>query len=99
MTTIGEAAVNYGNQITLKSTDNIGARHIAWRSFEAGAEFAQRWIPVEEELPEINKYGFSESVLTKLNETVIVQKGYTNKRNRFIWCDKQPTHWRPIERI
>ena len=59
-------------------------------SFKAGAEFAQRWIPVEDELPEVSK-----QVIVKL----------PNDWHTCTWLMKdgtfafnvKPTHWRPIE--
>ena len=58
--------------------------------FIAGAEFAQRWIPVEEELPEIFK-----QVIVKLE----------NGRHTCTWImedgtfafNVKPTHWRHID--
>ena len=81
MKTIGEAAVDYGNQITLKSTDNIGARHIAWRSFEAGVEFAQ-----QVEWRKINGYdGFYEiSNIGEIKSISRESKNNKNKRTIFI---------------
>lgn len=71
--------------------------------FEAGVEFAQRWIPVKEELPE-----------NKLNEVYLVKFQLANKREGIglatffnigigdPWtikgsCSRDITHWRPIE--
>lgn len=102
MKTIGEAAVDYGNQITLKSTDNIGARHIAWRSFEAGIEFAHRWIDIKDELPKQEGLtGFSDIVLTKNINNHIMLERYFFEDNQFtsIRYDSDATHWRPIELI
>jgi hypothetical protein len=75
-----------------------------YESFKKGVEFAQRWIPVEEELPEIK-----EVVLISINidGTIICYSGYTTqtliKDNLFVAYGKKnpvkPTHWRPIERI
>ena len=76
--------------------------------FKAGVEFAQRWIPVEEELPEIG-----EMVLTKMEKRhgdTWVQNYYstaTRLENQgewqtVNWVDHSIsfghiTHWRPIE--
>lgn len=51
-----ESSREYSDEITLKNTDNLGARHISMRSFLAGIEFAERWISVDEEMPEENEY-------------------------------------------
>ena len=58
--------------------------------FEAGVEFAQRWIPVEEELPE------------KLVQVIVK---FENGWCTCTWITEdgdfafnvKPTHWRPIE--
>jgi hypothetical protein len=59
-------------------------------AFVAGAAFAQRWIPVEEELPEDNR-----TVLCLLPDGSV--------RTSFLLSDEygfayniSPTHWRPI---
>lgn len=67
--------------------------------FKAGVEFAQRWIPVSEELPESNHKG---KVLTKglmgsmIKEEFIELAKYRNNKfsNEMDW--KYVTHWRPI---
>ena len=75
--------------------------------FRAGVEFAQRWIPVDEELPEVGEvvYIIAESRITD-NFT---QKSYsigTCKINTFTgekWVTDnnhgfgRTTHWRKIE--
>lgn len=58
-------------------------------AFKQGVEFAQRWIPVEEELPEINT-----EVLTKTADEWYRIMTYPSVGNRF---PSQVTHWRPIE--
>lgn len=58
--------------------------------FEAGVEFAQRWIPIEEELPE------------KLVQVIVK---FENGWCTCTWITEdgdfafnvKPTHWRPIE--
>ena len=70
--------------------------------FEAGAEFAQRWISVEEELPEIG-----EKVITKMTKDKRTSYGIATRiREEWEinahWIDHTfsnmtITHWRPIE--
>lgn len=70
--------------------------------FKAGVEFAQRWIPVEEELPEIG-----EKVITKMNKDKRTSYGIATRiREEWEinahWIDHTfsnmtITHWRPIE--
>ena len=58
--------------------------------FESGVEFAQRWIPIDEELPPV-----SQQVIVKLK----------NNWHACTWLlgdgtfayNIKPTHWRPIE--
>lgn len=59
-------------------------------AFEAGVEFAQRWIPVEEDLPEKQK-----QVIVKL-ENGWHTCTWLTEYGTFAFNVK-PTHWRPIE--
>ena len=71
-------------------------------SFKEGVEFAQRWIPVEEELPEIG-----EKVITKMAKDKRTSYGIATRiREEWEinahWIDHTfsnmtITHWRPIE--
>ena len=70
--------------------------------FEAGVQFAQRWIPVEEELPEIG-----EKVITKMTKDKRSSYGIATRiREEWEinahWIDHtfsnmNITHWRSIE--
>lgn len=93
MKTIEEAAKEY----ELYSINDLRG------AFKAGAEFAQRWIPVEEELPEIG-----EKVQVKLliigNKTTDVDHDRLILKDGKTWMfDVEQmagiavTHWRPIE--
>ena len=55
MKTIEEAAKEYGRKVSPQSDWTARNAEI---SFKAGAEFAQRWIPVEEEFPEVKQYDY-----------------------------------------
>jgi len=99
MKSIEEAAKDFSEDIRENSLsgNNIGKeQYKSGRKigFKSGVEFAQRWIPVEEELPEEN-----EVVLYKSNGNVnIGTVGY----GRFSYLSKFVavtgiTHWRPIE--
>ena len=69
---------------------NAGSNAYFGNGFRAGVEFAQRWISVEDELPEVSK-----QVIVKL----------PNDWHTCTWLMKdgtfafnvKPTHWRPIE--
>jgi len=67
--------------------------------FKMGVEFAQRWIPVEEELPERQPSGFSELVLTRNKSGTIRVERYDYEFNHFteMRFDSHVTFWRPIE--
>ena len=61
--------------------------------FKAGVEFAQRWIPVEEELPnEMECVLLKSEYLGSINYDV----GFL-MRGKFKTKNGKPTHWRPIE--
>ena len=76
-------------------------------AFEEGAAFAQRWIPVEEELPEEGT--LVQAKYEKRLTDIHVKKGYTYatcRTNNFtgeLWLVDNSfiagriTHWRPIE--
>ena len=42
-------------EICIYVDDSCDAKTVAYESFLSGVEFAQRWIPIEEELPEKSK--------------------------------------------
>ena len=98
MKTIEQASVEYSKK--QYGYDPI-MRFQCETHFEAGIEFAQRWTPVEEELPEIG-----EKVITKMAKdkrtsygiaTRIREEWEVNAR----WIDHTfsnmtITHWRPI---
>ena len=87
MKTIEEASVEYSKE--QYDHDPI-MRFQCETHFEAGIEFAQRWIPIEEDLPEEFK-----QVIVKLENgwhtcTWITEDG------TFAFNVK-PTHWRHID--
>ena len=105
MKTIEQASVEYSK----KQYDHDPIMRFQCEThFEAGIEFAQRWISVEEELPPIG-----EMVLTKMEKRhgdTWVQNYYstaTRLENQgewqtVNWVDHSIsfghiTHWRPIE--
>ena len=62
--------------------------------FKAGVEFAQRWIPVEEELPQFLGNPFLILVKSKCDEIHLV---YIEDDSDLIDIANDFTHWRPIE--
>ena len=99
MRTIEQASVEYSKE--QYDHDPI-MRFQCETHFEAGIEFAQRWIPVEEELPEIG-----EKVITKMAKDKRTSYGIATRiREEWEinahWIDHTfsnmtITHWRPIE--
>lgn len=99
----------------LKELPKSFAFAISMESFREGVEFAQRWIPIEDELPETNKKEegilYSEYVLVKVKGYDHPFVGYYVKACDDEFFDfisestsksiKQSdiTHWRPIEYI
>ena len=82
------------------------------KEFKAGVEFAQRWIPVEEELPEESQdwhhernqnYKYYDNVLCKSkNNKVFVARRYSFLNGNIKWnvsstSENSITHWRQIE--
>ena len=109
MKTIEEASIECANTYVKGYRDSYPANEGDFIDvFEAGVEFAQRWISVEEELPPIG-----EMVLTKMEKRhgdTWVQHYYstaTRLENQGEWQDVNwvdhsmsfghITHWRPIE--
>ena len=98
MKTIEEAAKDFNDS-------HVNGHHPQkWVSdiFKAGVDFAQRWIPVEEELPEIG-----EKVITKMTKDKRTSYGIATRiREEWEinahWIDHTfsnmtITHWRPID--
>lgn len=66
--------------------------------FNAGIEFAQRWIPVEEELPETNEFEESRICLIKNRYAIDIGRYYSNKKRWFLSSSNfEVTHWRYVE--
>lgn len=85
MKTIEEAA----KEIFTKPDDN------QILAFELGVEFAQRWIPVEEELPEEKEW-----IIVELKNVVSKNKYvtmYPKNQLEFDFIKSNVIKWRPIE--
>lgn len=107
MKTIEEAAKEFekinGENIFYGATENPDTK-LSIESFKGGVEFAEMWIPVEEELPESDK--ILTTVIVKIEGKVVVEfLGYEianfDKRDKqFHYQSKnnleKVTHWRPI---
>lgn len=100
MKTIEEAAQEYGEKATGCFQNNLYPHcdetlsEVAQKDFEAGVEFAQRWIPVEDELPEDS---FQYLCKTIDNEyRLIIGEHIKNWIYPHV-LKGQITHFRPIE--
>lgn len=92
MKTIEEAAKQYGEKVSPHSTWTAKNVEI---SFKAGIDFAQRWIPVKEELPEIKKHDYQIFVKDIYGYNVLDIDTDTDIKETLSLNDV--THWRPIE--
>lgn len=116
MKTIEEAAKDFSKDIRENSLsgNNIGKeQYKSGRKigFKAGVKFAQRWIPVEEELPEKSMETMKDGNYTITAEPVLIKTSNGRhaiaKRKMFLdhgwnWSGSGTfndivTHWRPIE--
>lgn len=109
MKTIKEAAKESAKKMLPLQTD----LHSYFREqFKDGVEFAQRWIPVEEELPLCYESGLwdglrSDFVLVKFQDgrwtKARLYSGILDGNSFNDWCNENDyqlyiiTHWRPIE--
>ena len=80
----------------LETTDNLTKLDIIeqnMNAIDAGVEFAQRWIPVEEESPAEHDY-----VLAKSSVGDVYVANYSrNKYHVNMPFEVKITHWRPID--
>jgi len=100
MKTIEEVAIEYAE----KNKKTRLSNHITKTDFKAGVEFFQRWIPVEEELPETENEanGLSKVCICKGEEMADEFAAYydefaENWKIYPIGLMTTVTHWRPIE--
>lgn len=101
---INKAALELSNKTNTKGMYEAGIYSGFKSGFKSGVLFAQRWIPIEEGLPEKTNHGFSELVLTKNSFGNIMLERYDFKSNTFNSVrydsgkkgDGQVSHWRPI---
>ena len=107
MKTIEEESIDYAESKANPMFRSLEVS-IAAKAFKAGVEFAQRWISVEDELPNFDKYkypnGDFEIFLVKMSTGSISPKIKYCVANLIAegrWsCEYDwsvVTHWRPIE--
>ena len=90
-------------EICIYVDNTCDTKVVAYESFLSGVEFAQRWIPIEEELPEVGEIVL---VKTKINKVttceMYIPKDYLGnilgeKKWAASYNFKQAiTHWRPV---
>jgi hypothetical protein len=103
MKTIEEAATDFSKDIRENSLTGNNAGKQQYQvgrkiGFNAGVEFAQRWIPVEEELPETNEFEESRICLIKNRYAIDIGRYYSNKKRWFLSSSNfEVTHWRYVE--
>lgn len=103
MKTIEEAAIEYSERSEDKFSNSakVYDKFDIEDAFSEGVEFAQRWIPVEEENTPEEEFGFYKPVLV-LNEKYGMCSSAAYKNGKFIPDnpvieENEITHWRPIE--
>lgn len=100
MKTIKQAAKEFAESEIMETYDSI-IEELKRISFIHGAEFAQQWISVDDELPEANI-----NVLAKCGKTYWTARLQPHGKGLTLYCIKgsryseefEATHWRPIER-
>jgi hypothetical protein len=98
MKTITQAAREYAGRREDGARSEFGA-------FIDGARFAQRWIPVEEELPEIGEYVFikwrngyifrAKLIMVNAEDGAVLR--WIDQHYRLIDIESPVTHWRHVE--
>ena len=93
MKTIKEAAKDYSK--SKSSAEVFRCAHET--DFEAGVEFAQRWISVEEELPEYHGIDFYVLMKNERLNSDDINLGLIECVDDVENVYQYATHWRPIE--
>jgi hypothetical protein len=89
MKTITQAAREYAGRREDGARSEFGA-------FVDGARFAQRWIPVEEELPENFKVVLVKDVKCRVFTAKITPDGWVDQQ-RLKYCQYRINCWRHVE--
>lgn len=98
METIEEAARNYSWELRRKIKDITGIiSEQSFHTFIDAVAWAERWIPVEEEMPDEDVYVLTKRKREDGHEYVIFNKTLNSK---WVWQSPDTsvtTHWRPVE--
>ena len=82
--------------------NNAGSNAYFGNGFKAGVEFAQRWIPVGEELPKVDEKGYSKNVLIcddpqDEDDARICFYARQSEYESHWNANERPAYWRPIK--
>lgn len=107
MKTIEEAAIMYEESKVYKINSG-GTKGNVISAFKKGAEFVQRWISIEKELPEFNLHVLVICEFSSGKQDYAVLKRIASRDSAKGWqwssissnsfFALKITHWRPIER-
>lgn len=103
MKTIEEAAREFCNikqDLVINERERYYQNFQKYDGFKAGAEYAQRWISINEELPFLREY-----CLVKLSDGTVMYAQFSSFGWVIFWYngasiqnnDRPVTHWRKIE--
>lgn len=100
MKTIKQAAKEFAESEIMETYDSI-IEELKRISFIHGAKFAQQWISVEDELPEIKNKRYQIHIKYKngvdIYDTLTIVPSICTKENLLeILNELNITHWRPI---
>ena len=94
MKTIEEAVIEYSENADIDEETYIAD---VYDGFKAGVEFAQRWIPVEEELPPLDVPITAKYICFNKECYWSGIFGSENRRKHFIESHLMITHWKLID--
>ena len=102
MKTINKAAKEFAESEIMETYDSI-IEELKRISFIHGAKFAQEWISVEDELPEIKDKRYQIHVKYKsgidIYDTIAIEPSICTKDNLYhILREFKIAYWRPTER-
>ena len=98
---VGKIIAQYGNTEMGRYRMQIFAEKLSEISFKKGVEFAQRWIPVGEDLPELGEKGYSKNVLIcddpqDEDDARICFYARQSEYESHWNANEHPAYWRPI---
>jgi hypothetical protein len=95
MKTIEQAANEYAESFRFK-TDNGGWFAAKVSDFSTGAAFAEQWIKVEDELPEVKEDAYEVLVQNSDKRCKVIR---VFDEGEVVFISSHFTHWRPINRV